>query len=121
MKKTSLHYLLAEIVLAVILILAILLLLIDDFRLFFSLFYSPFSFLLLVVILIEYIILKSMDRSRIYKLELERLKIKRDKDLAFQQSLESQIKNIYRELDIGFDKEELQRRLKKIIHSFRRF
>ena len=99
MKTSNTPYLLAEIILGIVVLLGILLLLTNDVRLFISLLYSPYSFLVLVVMLLEYIFLKSMDRSRIYKLEIDRLEKMRLKERAFRQRLEKEIDEILELLD----------------------
>ena len=119
MAKSRVSYLLALIILGIIVILCVLLLLTGDVSLFISILYSPFSFLLLVVVLLEYVILKSMDRSRIYKLELEKLKRKRDREMMFRQRLESEFKGLKKYLEEEESGEELQSRLGKISKLFK--
>jgi len=116
MKQNKTSYLAAEIFLGIVVVLGLLMLLTGDIRRFLSILYSPYSFLLLVVILIEYFILKGMDRSRIYKLELERLKKKRERELETQRELEDQIG----ELSGNLDKKDLEQRLEKIKKTMRR-
>lgn len=69
-----------------------------DFRLFFQYLYSPYSFLILFVIVIEYIVIKSSDRSRIYQIQIAHLK-KRIEDLRDKTRLiEEEIAQMEREL-----------------------
>ena len=63
-----------EIVIICIISLCVLLLVTNSVEAFISMLYSPVAFLVLVVALVEYIILKSADRSRIYRIELDHLR-----------------------------------------------
>lgn len=63
-----------EIVIIFIISLCVLLLVTNNVEAFISILYSPVAFLVLVVALVEYIILKSADRSRIYRIELDHLR-----------------------------------------------
>ncbi|MCX7765484.1 MAG: hypothetical protein N2246_02105 [Candidatus Sumerlaeia bacterium] len=63
-----------EVVIICVIALCVLLLVTNNVETFIRVLYNPISFLVLVVILGEYIILKSADRSRIYKIELEQLR-----------------------------------------------
>jgi hypothetical protein len=119
MKRTSATYILAEIVLGLIIILGILFLLTHDTKIFLSILYSPYSFLLMVVIFLEYIILKGMDRSRIYKLEIQRLKQKRNKDMDLHLKLEKQIQEIQTSLGDSETHQGIQKTLKNILNSLR--
>lgn len=119
MKKNHTTYILVEIVLGLIIILGILFLLTHDVKLFFSILYSPYSFLLMIVIFLEYIILKGMDRSRIYKLEIQRLKQKRQKDMGFHQKLEKQVQEIQTSLPDSEAHQGIRKILKNILNSLR--
>jgi len=119
MRLSRSSYLLAEIILILVILVGVLLLITHDWDLFFSILYSPYSFILLVVIILEYIILKGMDRSRIYKLEIERLKRKRHRDLEFHVRMEKQIRELEKYADDPNAGEELKSHLKKILNEFR--
>jgi len=121
MKKSYTSIILTEVVLGTIIILGVLLLLTNDFDLFLSILYSPFSFLLLVVIILEYIILKGMDRSRIYKLEIQRLKQKRKKDMEWLQRMDKEIREIHNSLGKSKTAENTKKRLEKVIKSFKEY
>ncbi len=82
-----------------VIILGVILLIANDFNLFLDILFSGYSFLLLVVIFLEFILMKGMDRSRIYRLEIARLKAKRQKDTIFRQDLDDRINNLLTALD----------------------
>lgn len=109
-KRSNFSYLLAQGVLVIIALLGLLLLLLDDYTLFARILYSPYSFLVLVIMLLEYVVLKGLDRSRIYKLELKRLKAKREKDLVARRKLDEKLKDIEDELDKQ-DKKQTRRKI----------
>lgn len=56
--------------------------------------YDPMAFVLLVLLFVEYILLKGRDRSRIYRLELDQLHEKRRADLRDIRQWESQLGEI---------------------------
>jgi energy-coupling factor transporter transmembrane protein EcfT len=64
-----------------------------------SFFFSPYSFLLLFVMLVEYLFLKGIDRSHVFKLENQKLKQKRSRDIAFRKWLENRIDDISDKVD----------------------
>ena len=119
MKKNYTTYIIVQIILGLIIILGILFLLTHDVTLFFSILYSPYSFLLMIVIFMEYIILKGMDRSRIYKLEIQRLKQKRQKDTDFREKLEKQVQEIQASLEDPETHRGIRKILKNILDSLR--
>ena len=51
--------------------------------------YGAFAVLLIVILMIEYILLKGRDPSRVYKIELEALRAKRERDVASMRQLEA--------------------------------
>ncbi|MBM3335759.1 hypothetical protein FJY63_13965 [Candidatus Sumerlaeota bacterium] len=69
----------AEIVLFLFAAFCIVILVTQDFHLVTSFLFSPFALFLLVVIFVEYLMIKSGDRSRLYLIELERMR-KRDQE-----------------------------------------
>ncbi|MBN1900988.1 hypothetical protein JW926_06645 [Candidatus Sumerlaeota bacterium] len=119
MKRNSFTGILTQIILGLIIILGILFLLTHDIEVFFSLLYSPYSFLLMVVIILEYVILKGRDRSRIYKLEIQRLKLKRMKDADFHKRLEKEIHEIQASLDDSEMHQGIHDMLDKILKSLK--
>ncbi len=121
MKKTNAPYLVVEIILGIVACLCIFLLLVNDVNLFFSVLYSPYSFLVLVVVILEYIILKGMDRSRFYRLEIERLTRKRRRELAFRQHLESEIRALQKTLETQPENSKVHKRLDEILKSLKEF
>lgn len=108
-------------ILIIIIILGIILLITRDFQTIPDILFNPYSFFLLVVVMVEYIILKGMDRSRIYKLEVERLKKKRRRDMEFHVRVEKQIRELEKYTDDPNARDELKSRLKKIQNEFREF
>jgi len=63
-----------EIVLLVIAAFCALVLLTQDFGLVTRFFYSPLAIILLIVVFVEYLIIKGGDRSRLYLIEIERMR-----------------------------------------------
>ncbi len=84
----------AEILILVAILLCVLLLFTGSLSTFLSILYSPFSFIILVVIITEYIILKGADRSRIYRIEIDRLRDKRKDDIAFSREIETELQRL---------------------------
>ena len=84
----------AEILFLVAILLCVLLLFTGSLSTFLSILYSPFSFIILVVIITEYIILKGADRSRIYRIEIDRLRDKRKEDIAFSREIETELQRL---------------------------
>jgi predicted ferric reductase len=121
MRLSKTPYLLVVIILVLIIIHGIIFLLTRDLEIIYRVLYNPYSFFLLVVVILEYIILKGMDRSRIYKLEVERLKKKRRKDMEFHVRVEKQIRELEKYTDDPNARDELKSRLKKIQNEFNEF
>lgn len=67
-----------EIFIMILIVLGILLAWSGSFYTFLNYFYNPYSFLIIVIMVIEYIILKGRDRSRIYKIQIKHLKERLD-------------------------------------------
>jgi uncharacterized integral membrane protein len=85
--------------LAVLLILLLLLLLVSNsVRTFLAIIYSPFAFAIMLIVVLEYVILKAVDRSRIYRLEIERLRSKRAEDIALWRDLEGHLSEALKRL-----------------------
>lgn len=84
-----------EVVIICVIALCVLLLVTNNVETFIRVLYSPISFLVLVVVLGEYIILKSADRSRIYKIELEQLRRRQLEYLKVFHHLEQELDNLY--------------------------
>jgi hypothetical protein len=77
-----------------IVVVCLFLLLTQDFNLILQVFYSRFSFLILVLMIIEFLILKSIDRSKVYRMELERLRELQDAELIVKRRLESRLEQL---------------------------
>lgn len=56
--------------------------------------YSPVAIIVVIFLAIEYIALKGRDRSRIYKIELEQARTKRQQDLEFLRGVEKELSEI---------------------------
>lgn len=61
---------------------------------FFRFLYHPMAIIVVILLLIQYIILKGRDKSRIYRIELEQARRKRQEDLEFFQRLEATIQKL---------------------------
>ncbi len=113
-----------EVIIICLICLCILLLVTNNVESFISMLYSPVAFLLLVVILVEYIILKSADRSRIYKIEVDKLRGRLIEHIKLFQSIEENLDEMHKTVDRLQDEEtdrshkehveNLQERLKKV-------
>jgi purine-cytosine permease-like protein len=101
----------AEILVIAAILLCIVLLFTGSFSTFFSILYSPFSFIILVVIITEYIILKGTDRSRIYRIEIDRLREKRKEDIAFNREIEAELQKLQSALNEPVGTDSGQRRI----------
>jgi len=119
MKNRKSSHLIPQIVLIIVVLLGVLLLLTNDINVFFSILYSPYSFLLMVVVLVEYVVMKGLDRSRVYKLENERLKAKRQKELALRQNLEKKLTDIQSEIGDAKSSECLREQIQEILRSLK--
>lgn len=64
-----------------------------------SFLYKPLSIVLIVVLTIEYILLKGRDRTRIYKIEVEKMQKKRDDDIELMRNLERELIALEKNLD----------------------
>ncbi|MFH0794721.1 MAG: hypothetical protein V2A74_11880 [bacterium] len=91
-----------------------------------KLLYNPMMFLLLIVIIGQYLIQKGVDRSRIYQMQLQQLQAKREEDLAFLRDVEREIYEIHKLLDGAKENPspqktlaEAERRLAQIYARFR--
>ncbi|MFP4380709.1 MAG: hypothetical protein ACLFUS_09430 [Candidatus Sumerlaeia bacterium] len=69
----------------------------DDFVRY--LLYSPVAIIVVLFLGIEYLILKGRDRSRIYKIELDHARAKRQQDLEFLRRMEGQLRQMEKMLD----------------------
>ncbi len=98
-----------------VIILGVILLIANDFNLFLDILFSGYSFLLLVVIFLEFILMKGMDRSRIYRLEIARLKAKRQKDTIFRQDLDDRINSLLTALDEPDGAERIRSGLQEVL------
>jgi len=56
--------------------------------------YGPVAIIVVIFMIVEYIVLKGRDRSRIYRLELEQTRERRRHDVEFLQSVEEQLRQI---------------------------
>lgn len=119
MKNGRSSYLIITIALLVVALLGLLLLATNDISLFFSLLYSPYSFLILALMLVEYLFLKGMDRSKVYKLENDRLKSKRQRDIALMKKIETQIRDIAASPSKEITDQEIRERLKTVLKNLK--
>jgi amino acid permease len=71
-----------EVILLLIAAFCLLVLLTQDFGLVTRFFYSPLAIILLIVVFVEYLIIKGGDRSRLYLLELERMREREEEQVA---------------------------------------
>ena len=113
-------FILVQFILILVVAFGVLLLLTNDLNLFIRIFYNPYSFLILAVAIVEYIILKAMDRSRMYRLENQRLKRKRRRDMDMRREVESRIRNVMQRLDESESTERLKKELEDIVRTVRR-
>jgi amino acid permease len=121
MKSPGGPYIVVIVFLVALIISGILLLITNDIDIFVSLLYSPYSFLLLMVVLVEYIVLKSIDRSKVYRLENQRLKAKRRRETEFRQRMERELQEIQKEMEKPGSSSNAQERLQEILRSFKEF
>lgn len=61
--------------------------------------YEPLPIIIIVILMIEYILLKGRDRTRIYKIELEKMRKKRAGDIEFMRNLERELQDFQNGLD----------------------
>lgn len=61
--------------------------------------YSHFAILLVVFLIIEYIVLKGRDRSRIYKIERDQARARRREDIEFLREIEERIETVQQDLE----------------------
>ncbi len=61
--------------------------------------YEPLPIIVIVILMIEYILLKGRDRSRIYKIELEKMRKKRAGDIEFMRNLERDLQGLRDNID----------------------
>lgn len=111
-----------EILIAGLVVGLILLLLTNNWRLLFH----PMMFLILIVIIGQYLIQKGVDRSRIYLLQLKQLQAKREDDLAFLREIEREISEILKLLKSAKESNspqeplaEAEKRLAQVYSRFR--
>jgi hypothetical protein len=71
-----------EIILLLIAAFCVLVLLTQDFGLVTRFFYSPLAIILLIVVFVEYLIIKGGDRSRLYLIEIERMREREQEQVA---------------------------------------
>ena len=90
---------LLEIIIICLISLCVLLLVSNNVESFIRVLYSPVAFLVLIVVIGEYIILKSADRSRIYKIELDQLRHLQMARIKMFHRLEQQLDEILASLD----------------------
>ena len=74
-----------------IIIIACILLGTQDQELFLKIFYSEFSFLILMIMIIEFLVIKSSDRSKVYLSELEKLRIAGESNLSLVREVDDQL------------------------------
>lgn len=69
--------------------------------------YGAFAVLLIVILMVEYILLKGRDRSRVYKIELEALREKRERDVGSMRQLEATLGHLDTSLKSLLDSQAL--------------
>ncbi len=87
-----------EVIIVCLISLCILLLVTNNVESFINVLYSPVAFLVLVVVLVEYIILKSADRSRLYKIELDYLRQRKIEQIKIFHQLERRLEEVVKVL-----------------------
>ena len=83
-----------EVVIVFLITLCVLMLVTNNVESFFRLLYNPVSFLILVIVLAEYIVLKSADRTRIYRIEVDQLRSRLLEQVKAQHQIEQAIDDI---------------------------
>ena len=106
-----------EILLLGVIVICCFLLLTQDFNLFLKIFYSKFSFLILFLLILEFLIIKSSDRSKVYRNELERLREIQEENLMIVRDVENRLDDALKVLSDGENKEELERPLLEEVHG----
>ena len=106
-KKGRFKVTLAECVLFLIMIAAILLLITDSVERFLEVIYNPYAYAVLVIMMVEYVLLKSSDRSRIYQMQIDQLQQARHDDITFIRSIESRLSILAKEVKKDDVKEKL--------------
>ena len=61
--------------------------------------YNPVAVVVVIFAMIEYIVLKGRDRSRIYHLELEQLRQRRHEEIDFLRNLEEELRHLEQDLE----------------------
>lgn len=93
----------ARLIVAILVVFTIGAILSGEAAAFLSKLYGGAAIVLMVVLIIEYIVLKGRDRSRIYKIEIESMREKRHKDLEFLQSVERELAGLDESLQVLAD------------------
>ena len=119
MKSKKPPSILIPLTLVIVALLGLLLLATNDVSLFVKILYSPYSFLVLFLMLVEYLFLKGMDRSKVYKLENKRLKLKRQKDIALMKKIETQISALATSINDETKPQEIQKRLDAVLKNLK--
>ena len=56
--------------------------------------YSPFAVIIVTVLVVQYILLKGRDRSRLYRMEIDQLRERRREDSDFLQEMEEELRKL---------------------------
>jgi len=106
-KKGRFKVTLAECVLFLIMIAAILLLVTGSVERFLEVIYNPYAYVVLIIIMVEYVLLKASDRSRIYQMQIDQLQQARHDDITFIRSIESRLSTLAEKVKKDDVKEKL--------------
>jgi DNA-binding helix-hairpin-helix protein with protein kinase domain len=60
--------------------------------------YGPAALIIVVILIIQYILLKGRDRSRVYKIEIERMRAKRHDDIERTRHIDAELANLEQRL-----------------------
>ena len=60
--------------------------------------YGPAALIIVVILMIQYILLKGRDRSRVYKIEIEKMRAKRHDDVERMRHLETELAHLEQRL-----------------------
>lgn len=81
--------------------------------------YSPYSGFIVVVMVVEYVLLKGSDRSAIYRRELEAARQKRRDDLLALRDMETQLVELRARLTTALDRPGEAQELREVVETAR--
>ncbi|MBN1867577.1 hypothetical protein JW916_09820 [Candidatus Sumerlaeota bacterium] len=89
--------------------------------------YSPVALIVVIFLIVEYVVLKGRDRSRLYRIELDQMREKRRRDNEFLHDIERDIQSVENDLasledrfESGDDRGQELRRLRSKFEDLRR-